>query len=511
MIIEGRSKKPTYLWINDDSIKFRDAKRLWGLNCMDCQRIIKEDINEQNARIACIGPAGENLSRIACIINESRAAGRKGLGAVMGSKNLKAIVVRGSETFTIASKKEFRKARKDMMRALKDSPVLYPVFSKVGSSSTLPATSDLGIFPSKNWSATGDFTPIEKMINELSSRKRGNTSCYNCPIGCTQLMLAEGEYHCGISSEGPEFETLYSFGGQTGVDCVDSIIAADRLADDLGLDTISAGVVIGFAMELYEKGILNKTDTEGIDLRFGNHQAMIKLINMIAFREGFGDLLADGVKKAAERIGEDAEKYALHVKGLELPGYDVRGAKSQGLNYATAYTGADHNRGYAAQEIFGAPIPFSVDGVSVDRKAELTKWNQDVQTAIADCPTICAFPAVIAMLSNGVEIVQKLMEALTGLSYTSDEIIQVGERVNNLARAFNVREGFTRKDDTLPERLAKEPIPNGPSKGYTFSKDELEMMLDEYYAARGWDPTSGIPTRNKLVELGLNYVVEQIV
>jgi aldehyde:ferredoxin oxidoreductase len=511
LIVEGRAAKPTYVWIKDGKTHFRSAAKVWGMKTSDCQQIIKNELNDQNVRLACIGPAGENLCKIACIINEMRAFGRKGLGAVMGAKNLKAIAVRGSSPVGIFSREKLKTARDAMAKAMKASPVLYPEFAKTGTPSNVDNTCALGIFPAKNWTATGEFTPVEQIgVEALKSRNTGSQACYGCPVGCSQLKIARSGPYAGVMAEGPEFETLYSFGGETGVDNMDAIIAADRLADELGLDSISAGVVIGFAMELFEKGIIGPTDTGGIELKFGNHQAMVELLGLIARREGIGAQLADGVRSAAKKIGRGSEAYALHVKGLELPGYDVRGAKAHGLNYATSFTGADHNRGYAFQEIFGIPIPQAVDRLTIADKGRLTKWNQDVRTATADCPTMCVFLLDMAVPHMAAENTAALMEAVTGLVYTPQEVARVGERINNLAKAFNVREGFTRDDDTLPRRLMTEPLKAGASKGHLISQSDLDQMLDEYYAARGWDPATGIPTREKLVELGLEYVAGQM-
>jgi aldehyde:ferredoxin oxidoreductase len=230
----------------------------------------------------------------------------------------------------------------------------------------------------------------------------------------------------------------------------------------------------------------------------------------MAYREGIGDLLADGTKAAAKRIGKGAEKYAMHIKGLELPAYDVRGAKAHGLNYATAYTGADHNRGYAFQEIFGIPVPWAVDRFAAEGKGKLTKWNQDVRSATCDCPTMCAFILDTALPATATQNTATLMEAVTGLTFTAEEVEKVGERVNNLAKAFNVREGFTRADDTFPERLMTEPLKAGGSKGQLISKEDLNLMLDEYYTVRGWDLKKGTPTRAKLIELGLRYVADEL-
>ncbi|MEA2039782.1 MAG: aldehyde ferredoxin oxidoreductase family protein [Thermodesulfobacteriota bacterium] len=510
LIIEGKAEKPTYLWIKDGEVKFRPAGKAWGTRTGDCQQIIKNELGDQNVRIACIGPAGENLSKIACIVNERRAAGRKGLGAVMGSKNLKAIAIRGTDSVAIADKDKYKAAREDMAKSMKDSPILYSQFSKLGTPMVVNHLCEMGIFPARNWTTTGEFTPAEEIGVAAQERlKVGSEHCYQCPVGCTQLKLARSGPYAGALGE-PEFETLYSLGGETGVDYAEAIVAADRLCDELGLDTMSAGVTVGFAMELYEKGILGIDQTGGLELNFGNHKAMMTLLILMAFREGIGDILADGTKAAAEKIGKDTHKYAMHVKGLELPGYDVRGAKAHGLNYATSYTGADHNRGYAFQEIFGIPVPREVDRFSTEGKGELTKWNQDVRTATCDCPTMCAFLLDMALPGNALQNTAALMEAVTGLAFRPEDVMTVGERVNTLARAFNVREGFTRADDTLPERLMKEPLKEGGSKGQVISEEDLKFMLDEYYTEQGWDLETGKPTREKLEELGLEYVADEL-
>lgn len=504
LIIEGKSERPVYLSIKDDNVKFKSADKVWGMKTTDTQQIIKNELNDQSTRIACIGPAGENLSKLACIINELRAAGRKGLGAVMGSKNLKAIAIRGTGSVNIASKEKLKTARDFMAKEMKESPVLYPQFAKLGTPMVVNALSELGIFPGKNFEETGVFVPVDEIgVETQITRNMGSEHCYGCPVGCSQLKLAKTGEYSGIMSEGPEFETMYSFGGTTGVDNIDAIIAADRISDELGIDTISAGATIAFAMELYEKGIINKDDTGGIELKFGNHKAMVDMLRLMSYREGFGDVLSDGTKIAAERIGKGSEKYAMHVKGLELPGYDVRGAKAHGLNYATAYTGADHNRGYAFQEIFGIPIPEQVDRFSAEGKGKLTKWNQDVRSATCDAPTMCAFLLDMAVPAVATKNTADLMEAVTGIEFTPDEVERVGERINNMARLFNAREGMGREDDSLPERILTEPIKGGVSSGNYISKDDLNLMLDEYYTARGWDLKTGMPTREKLEELGL--------
>lgn len=512
LVVEGRSESPVYLSIRDGDVQFKSAERLWGMLTTDTQLFIKEELGDHNTRVACIGPAGEKLCLTACIINERRAAGRKGVGAVMGSKNLKAVAVRGRGEVPLADPAGFKEAVREINRLMRESPVLYPSFAKRGTSIAVDVTSALGILAAKNWSATGAFNPLEKIgsdAQDLFTIRREH--CARCPVGCSQTRLVrEGEY-AGFVTEGPEFETTYSLGTSVGVDDVPAIIAADRWCDEYGLDSMSAGVTIGFAMELYERGIINREETGGIELRFGNHRAVMELLRKMSFREGFGEILADGVRAAARRIGRGAEDYAMHVKGLELPAYDVRGAKAHGLNYATSYTGADHNRGYAFQEIFGVPVPEAVDRLAYEGKGRLCKWNQDVRAAVCDCPPLCAFLLDTTLGPAATEVAAALVNAASGLSLSPEEVQRVGERVNNLARLFNAREGFGRADDTLPRRLLEEPIEAGASAGQRIAKEDLDRMLDEYYAARGWDQKTGRPTRAKLLELGLEEAAKGLV
>ncbi len=511
LIIEGKAEKPTYLWIKDGAVQFRDAGWLWGTHTGDCQQLLKDDLKDQGIRVACIGPAGERQAKVACIINERRAAGRKGLGAVMGSKNLKAIAVRGSSEVGIADEAKFKAARSSMREEMRQSPVLYSAFAKLGTPMVVDLTGALGILSAKNWSETGVFVPVEQLGAESQKEVNiGRNPCHNCPVACSQIKIARTGPYEGTIAEGPEFETYYSLGTNTGVADQGAVIAADRLCDELGIDSMSAGSAVGFAMELYEKGILDSAATGGIDLRFGNAEAMLEVLRLIALREGIGELLADGVKAAAEKIGDEAGYYAMHVKGLELPAYDVRGAKAHGLNYATSYTGADHNRGYAFQEIFGIPVPWEVDRFSYDDKGKLCKWNQDVRSATCDCPTMCAFLLDTSLPATAPANTAALMEAVTGLVYTPEQIVDVGERVNNLARAFNAREGFGRPDDTLPRRLMEEPLQEGGSKGQLIAQADLDAMLDDYYTARGWDVATGKPGRAKLESLGLGYVADEL-
>ena len=503
VIIEGKAEKPTYVVIKDGEVRFRSAAKLCGMMTTDTQLIIKDELGDQNYRIACIGPAGENLSPMACIVNERRAAGRKGLGAVMGSKNLKAIAVRGSQRPNVVDADSFKKARQTMNQAMKDSPVLYPQFSKSGTPMVVDATSAMGIYPVNNWSATGEIDMVKGLGDEAQHKMIVHKAhCHDCPVGCSQIKLVTSGPYAGYMSEGPEYETTYSLGSTLGVDYLPAVIAADRMCDEYGLDTMSAGVAIGFAMELYEKGILTMEDTDGLELKFGNHGVLLEMLRKITYREGLGDILSQGTKQAAEKIGKGSEAYAMHVKGLELPAYDVRGAKAHGLNYATSYTGADHNRGYAFQEIFDIPIPEQVDRMAIEGKGKLTKWNQDVRCVTCDCATMCAFLLDMAVPAIACQNTADLVSAATGMDFTPEEIEKIGERINNIARLFNIGEGFSRKDDTFPKRLMTEAIKEGASAGQLISQADLDTMLDEYYEARGWTK-DGSPTDAKLKELGI--------
>ncbi|HJX12784.1 MAG TPA: aldehyde ferredoxin oxidoreductase family protein [Dehalococcoidales bacterium] len=503
LIIQGRAEKPTYISIKDGEVKFRSAEKLMGMMTTDTQLFIKEELGDHNFRIACIGPAGERLVPVACIVNERRAAGRKGLGAVMGSKNLKAIAVRGHHRPAIADAEAFRKARQAMNKAMKDSPVLYPAFAKSGTPMVVDATSEMGILSIRNWSATGEIDMVGGLGDAAQAKAIVNRQhCHDCPVGCSQVKLVTSGPYAGYLSEGPEFETTYSLGSQVGVDYLPAVIVGDRLCDEYGIDSISAGVAIGFAMELYEKGIITRKDTDGLELKFGNHQAMIEMLRRIAYREGLGDLLGQGTRKAAAKIGQGSADFAMQIKGLELPAYDVRGAKAHGLNYATSYTGADHNRGYAFQEIFDIPIPEKVDRNAIKGKGRLTKWNQDVRAVTCDCATMCAFLLDMAVPAVACQNTADLVNAATGLDLTDKEVEKIGERLNNVARLFNIGEGFTRKDDSFPKRLMTEAIKAGASKGQLISQADLDAMLDEYYAERGWDRT-GTPTPARLKALGI--------
>jgi len=504
IIIEGAAEQPVYLWIHDGRYEFRDATYLWGLDCDDTHTLIREELGDPRIRIACIGPAGERGVKYAGIFSDRRTAGRGGGGTVMGAKNLKAIAIRGREKVDIADPEAFKAAVKAQIAAYRANPI-FESFSQTGSQAVVELTSGaLGMYPTRNF-REGVLPNWERLEGaEYTKLRVRKTACSNCMIHCGSITKVSIGRYRGAWSEGPEYETIWGFSGPIDVSDIGLTVAADKLCDDLGLDTISTSGAIGFAYELYERGIISKKDTGGLELVYGSGEPILELIRQIAYREGFGAVLAEGTREAARRIGKGAEQYAIQVKGLELPAYDPRGAKAHGLNLLTMNIGADHNSGYGVQEVFGIPIPRQVDRFAVEGKGELTKYNQDI-TAVTETGIACAFPIALCMITA--ETYANLISAATGIKDFADPAYMwlVGERIFNLERMFNVREGFGKKDDVFPTRLTNDPLPAGPSAGQVF---EAETLLSDYYKARGWNLETGVPTVGKLKELGLDFAAQ---
>lgn len=492
LIIEGRSEAPVYLSIQNGEAEFRAASHLWGMTTEECQESIKEEISTPRLQIACIGPAGERSVRMACIVSGRRAAGRGGAGAVMGSKNLKAIAVNGKRDVPIAEPEKFKELQMAIRGKVPEIDRLK-VFGKYGTPKNLVLVHERGLFPTRNFQG-GVFEGIGQ-VNHLEQQKRviRPVTCHDCPVACGNLTQAADGPYKDITTEGPEYETFWAFGAQCGNTSIDAIIAADRLCDQLGLDTISTGSSIAFAMECVEKGLLRE-EMEGLELEFGNHAAMVEMIRRIGYREGIGDLLAEGVRRASEKIDKGAQNFAMHVKGLELAAYDPRGAKGMGIEYATSPRGGCHERGLISRETFGAP-PY-IDPLSIEGKGAVVKEAQD-ETAVLDALGVCVFPPH----NDGMDMddLAGLLSRVLGKTWTSEKLMETGDRIWNLERLFNLREGFTRSDDTLPPRLLKEPMPEGPAEGHVV---ELDQLLDDYYRARHWD-NNGVPTPEVLNTLGL--------
>jgi len=496
VVFEGRSEKPVYVWIDDDNIQLLNAKHLWGKSPAETEDTIKDELGDYYIRVAAIGPAGEKLSRVACILNDhTRAAGRTGLGAVMGSKNLKAIAVRGTKDVNVAKPEEFLEFVKVIHERMKG-----PATSKyrtLGTPQNVLVHNSLGALPTRNFS-NATFEGAEKVSGEYLNERfvAKIIGCSSCAMRCEHIALVpEGPYK-GTSTR-VEYEPLWAFGPHCGVDRLDAIIKAMDLCNYYGLDSLSTGNIVGFAMDCYEHGILTKEDTGGIDLRFGNAEAMVEIVKKIGSREGVGDILAEGAKRAAEKIGKGAEKYANHIKGLEMTGYDIRGLKTAAVGYAVSFRGADHNRHGA----YGLDLGGKVNRFKYEKgRSRMVTEIEDLYTLI-DSLIVCKFSR--GVYYENFSDLAKYYTLATGIEVTPQEMKITGERINTLGRLFNIREGLTRKDDHLPAKVMSTPIPDDTvSKRSFITQEELDFMLDDYYSCRGWK-REGVPTLEKLKEIGL--------
>lgn len=513
IVVEGKAQKPTWVHIHDGKISFQRADDLWGLNTLETREKMAEKVNPK-ASVLCIGPAGENLVRYACVIMDRREAGRGGAGAVLGSKNLKAIVVDPQEKdLNLYNEGELKFLIKTYNQIIKDDPACQ-TYRYMGTSRSCRSGNMLGICPTRNFRQTY-FEEFEKVTGERLAQEFiiKHQTCYRCPIRCEKICaVKEGEY-AGALAEGLEYETMFAYGSECGNSSMESIIMAGMLSDNLGLDSLSTGVTIGFAMECYEAGLLSRKDTDGLDLRFGNHQALVELIKKIAYRQGIGNLLAEGSKRAARQISKGAEDFSMNVKGMEMSGWDPRGATGMALAYGTANRGGCHT----TAAIFSLEIPSlsgkygnllpdpnrKYDQFSIDGKAELVKFVQDNRAAMSALGA-CYFARPLSLDDYG-----KMLAAVSGKSWEQKELVHLGQRIYNLEKVFNLRCGLTEKDDWLPRRLYTEPIPSGPAKGRKVDEGDYGKMLGEYYALRGWD-RQGHPGPDKLKALDLEFVAADL-
>ena len=499
IILQGRASEPLYLWVDQGRAELRPAKHLWGRTTHETDAALREETHAE-ARTTCIGPAGERLVRFAAIMNDKdRAAGRSGVGAVMGSKKLKAVVVRGTGEVPLYDRKAFRELVEKLNKKFRDSLKggQHPLRLH-GTAVTVMATQNYGVLPTRNFQQ-GTFEGWEGIHGETLTRKFlvRPKACFSCPISCGRVTKVDDPAFKG-EGEGPEYETVYALGSDCGVDNLAAVTKANYLCNELGLDTITMGATIACAMELAERGYLPEAEV-GRRLRFGDARALVELTRMTGLREGFGDLLAEGSLRLASRYGHP--ELAMVAKGQEFAGYDPRGEQGMGLAYATSPVGASHMRGDPAYiELLG--VPMLIDPLSWQDKGRLVKDWQDV-FAIIDSAGLCVFFTVRNLVTPTRDIrpqgIMELLNAATGAGYDLDELVRAGERIFNAERLFLVRAGFNRKDDTLPPRMLKEPMPDGPGKGMVC---HLEEMLEEYYPVRGWTP-EGVPTPEKLRELGL--------
>lgn len=504
VIISGKCSGPTYLLIDDKgSVEFKNAEHLWGKDTELTQETIHSEINP-NVGVTCIGPAGENMVPFACLLNERRALGRGGAGAVMGFKNLKAIVVRGNKKAPLADSKKLKAAIRTGMANIRSTPLLSEVFRMYGSASTLSKLKDNGVLPDRNWSDVA----IEEAEAITAERMRKHfliedIACSTgCPVKCSKMFgVKDGDWE-GALSEGPDYETVYSFGSCCGVYDLAPIIHADSICDMLGMDTISAGVSIAFAMECLEKGIIDADEYNIKELAFGNPKAMIGLLEDIAFKRNFGAVVGMGTKRMAEKFGKGSEKFAMHAKGMELGGYDARGLKGMSLVYGCGPRGGCHHSG--GYTVIPEIMNPKIDRFAEKGKAPLAANTRNRRASVCDSGLICAFVAI--GLTD--ETVVDMLKGACGFDYKPEELMVIGDRISQLERAFNFREGLTRDDDALPQRLLEEIIKKGPSQGHKI--DDFESMKDEFYQVCGWDQKTGAPLPERLKALNIEWVKDYI-
>jgi aldehyde:ferredoxin oxidoreductase len=458
VIVRGKSRKPVYIWIDDDRVQIRDAQALWGKTTGETQSAIRKELNDHSVKVIPIGPAGEKLVRFSGVIVGSRAAARGGTGAVMGSKNLKAIAVKGTRSVYAADLKRFRELLEETYAAIKENPAV-PGRRELGTPGTVAVTYSSGVLPVMNFSRA-TFEGIKGLMPETvrDTLYIHDESCFGCPLPCGKMGLIKDGPYKGMVIPGPEYETIGLLGSNCGIGDIRVVAQANYLCNEYGLDTISAGSVIAFAIECYQRGLITKKDTDGLDLQFGDGELLMTLIEKIARRDGFGDLLAEGTKRVSEIIGKDSGKFAMHSKGQDFAAYDPRALVGMGLLYATATPGANHSFGPTlTAERVGLK-----DMLTYKEKGRMNRKEQN-KYCLQDSMIFCSFSRF------GMDDAQQLRftNAVTGWNYSDEEAVNIADRIYTLERLFNVREGFSKKDDSLPWRCLNEPMPDGPAQGNT--------------------------------------------
>jgi len=506
LFFSGISPKPVYLFINNGKAELRDAAHLWGKDTYVTEEMLKSELGK-DAEVACIGPSGERLSLISAVINRGRTAARSGLGAVMGSKRLKAVVVKGNMKVPLADEAETKELRRKWQAQLGGHIAWLKPFGT-------PFLVDIGVqtgdSPVKNWTGVGmidfpDFQPIAK--EAVMERTEKRFACYMCPIGCGGCMKeGTGEYQYAAGTRRPEYETTAMFGTNCLNNNLESIIKAGDICDRYGIDTISAGAAIALAIECYEKGLITHRDTDGIEMTWGNHRSIVAMTEKLARREGFGDVLADGVKVAAEKIGKGADQYAIHIGGQELPAHDPK----HGFYFATSYRmDPTPGRHFVGSELSDAPeypsglLP-KFDLKSFSGRGGARKIGTSFHQTVV-CAGMCLF---VFWAFPNVEPIGEFMRAITGWDVTAEELLETGERIANLRQAFNIREGLNPLEFKMPGRVSgRPPLKEGPAAGVTVDED---TMIREYLTAMDWDLKTAKPSKRKLLELGLADVAQEL-
>ena len=498
IMIEGKSPQPVYLFIAGDRAELRDASHIWGEMTYRSQELLKQDIGDEAAQVAVIGPAGERMVRFASVLAGCRALGRGGLGAVLGSKHFKGVAVRGTGRLEVHDMQATLAVSAELLDRMRQNPTTGQILPQFGTPVLVSANSSLGLLGTRNWQqetfeGAGGLS-AETMRDAIVVK---NKSCFGCPLMCGKYSeITEGPF-AGCRVEGPEYENIFALGSMCGIASIEAVAAAERLCDDLGMDAIETGVSIAFAMEAVEKNILGAADSGGCDIRFGQQDALLPMVRKIGMREGFGSVLAEGVKRAAEHVGKGADAFAMHGKGLSFAGHSARGMPGMALGYATGPRGGSHHDSRPTGERTGLVARDTIEG-----KGRYTARVNNLMI-FTDSMIVCHLAeSVWGPLEIG-QSVTDILNAVTGLDISTAEAEEAAERIWNIIRAFAVREGTRRSDDTLPARFLSEPIPDGPSKGMLVTEEMLEHMKDEYYEVRGWDLTTGIPLPDRLLELDL--------
>ena len=534
-IIKGQSPRPVYLWVNDGEYELRDASHLWGKITGEVEASIKEELGDNRIEIAQVGPAGEAGVRFAAIINMSnRANGRTGMGAVMASKNLKAIAVRGKrgkKNLSLANKQALIDMARHGAKIMPESDVAG--LGKYGTAETTGAQQSVGMLPSFNFSS-GVFDGWEKIDGptmydtilrgaaEDKQDLRGRDTCYSCTIRCKRVVeVTEGPYQVDPHYGGPEYETTSTFGNYCGISDLSAIAKANEICNKYGMDTISCGATIAWAMECFENGKLSTEDTDGLELRFGNAEAMVKLTDMIAKREGFGDILANGSAGAAEIIGRGTDEFLITSHKQEAPAHMPQLKRSLALIYAVNPFGADHQSSEHDGSYEGESVSYPDRMALLDlteaqpklslgpEKVRYARRTQYLYSAM-DSVNVCQFVYGPAWQLYGPQEMLNLINDVTGWDVTIDELLSVGERRLNMLRAFNAREGIDREQDKLPEKMFKKALKGGSTDGVKVDQAEFEAALDEYFRQNDWDVETGIPSRYKLEALDLAWVADEL-
>ncbi len=520
IVMTGRAAEPVYLWIKDDQVEIRDARHLWRHDPEEVQAVIRQETGEKLARILQIGLGAENLVRFAALTNELRHFnGRSGLGAVMGSKQLKAVAVRGSGKWLDAAQDPAPVADlgRRLAKAVKEHPSSWDLQVR-GTPGLTAGLNAAGILPTRNF-RQGAFEGVDGLRWETYEREilSGRRSCYACAVRCKREVRVDDRYQVSDAYGGPEYETVAGFGSNCAVDDLQAVAKANELCNRYTLDTISAGSAVSFAMECFEHGLIGPGDTGGLDLRFGNAEAMVACVELIARREHIGDVLAEGVRRAAEIIGGDAAAFAMHVKGQELPMHDPRGKVGLGLGYAVNEAGADHLTAVhdpalanPDSQSFKGAQPLGIAEALPPRELSHAKarnyWLMENWNSFERTIGLCFFgPAPRSFIP--VADVLTAVRAASGWDVTPEDLLRIGERATALARAFNVREGFGRADDTLPDRLFA-PLENGALEGVGISRGDFERTMTALYELKGWDPGTTAPTAARLADLGIGWVAD---